>query len=143
MTQSAPNRILLVEDERDLSAVIVQWLTKGSYAVDTAFDGLEALEKIQATAYDLIILDIMLPYVDGIEIFRRAREHGRTAPILFLTACPEASKKTAKLVTGSDSLMTKPFKLRELSSKLSQMLKFECFGNSTRDTKPIKVAVLA
>jgi two-component system alkaline phosphatase synthesis response regulator PhoP len=116
------SRILLVEDEEDLSACIVDWLSKDRYIVDTAHDGLDALHKISTTAYDLIILDFLLPFVDGIEICRRARAQGLTIPILILTACNSSSVKSAALKSGADRYMTKPFKLKDLSSNLSHLL---------------------
>jgi two-component system alkaline phosphatase synthesis response regulator PhoP len=122
MPTCTTSRILLVEDEKDLSECIVDWLRKDHYIVDTAYDGLDALRKLNSTKYDLIILDLMLPFVDGIEICLRARAQGLTIPIFILTARNSSSVKDAALKSGANLYMTKPFKLKELSLHLSNML---------------------
>src|SRR5262245_22252544 len=82
----APMRILVVEDEHRLAAVLRQGLTEQGYAVDSAHDGEEGLELAELEPYDLVILDVMLPSIDGYTLCRRLRAHGRHMPVLMLTA---------------------------------------------------------
>lgn len=111
-------KILLVEDEKYLSKALKTILTHNNYSVDQAFDGEEALDFIDINTYDCIILDIMLPKVDGITILRTVRKSGNLVPILMLTAKNEIEDKVKGLDYGADDYLTKPFDTNELLARL-------------------------
>ncbi len=110
-------KILIVEDEKDISEIIAYNLTKQGYEVEAAYDGGTGLEKALAGTFDLILLDVMLPVMDGFEICRRVRMKLET-PIIMLTAREEESDKVMGLELGADDYMTKPFSLVELYSRI-------------------------
>ena len=110
-------KILIVEDEVSISDIIKFNLTKEGYAVETAYDGKDGLEKALHCGCDLILLDVMLPYMDGFEVCRRVREVS-TVPILMLTAKEEEVDKVLGLELGADDYITKPFGMRELIARI-------------------------
>ncbi len=110
-------KILVVEDEKDISEIIAYNLTKQGYEVEAAYDGGTGLEKALTGTFDLILLDVMLPVMDGFEICRRVRTKLET-PIIMLTAREEESDKVMGLELGADDYMTKPFSLVELYSRI-------------------------
>lgn len=116
-------KILLVEDEESLAIGLDYNLSEEGYITDWAKDGREALKFIGDNRYDLIILDIMLPYVDGFEIAARVRENDPQMPILILTARTSAGDKVKGLEGGADDYLTKPFHLKELLLRIKGMLK--------------------
>jgi two-component system response regulator ArlR len=111
-------RILLAEDERSLSRAITALLERSNYSVDSVYDGAEALDYLEAGNYDALILDIMMPGMDGMEALRRLRERGSTIPVLMLTAKSEVSDKVLGLDTGANDYLTKPFATAELLARL-------------------------
>ncbi len=117
------SKILLVEDEEVFAAGLEYNLAQEGYQVTWAKDGREALELFESQAFDLIILDIMLPYHDGFEIARRVREKTPQIPILILTARREADDRVKGLLLGADDYLTKPFHLQELLLRVKGMLK--------------------
>lgn len=122
MSTASP-RILVVEDEEDLCDTIVKWLRDEHCVVEAAYDGLDAFTKICSKDYDLIILDLMLPVVGGLDVCYRSRAFGLQTPILIITAHGSPSIKNAALANGANMFMTKPFKLRELSRRINSLLK--------------------
>lgn len=116
-------KILLVEDEVELGAVVSEWLGDDHHLVEIAHDGTEGLRLVQTVLYDLIILDLMLPGVSGMEICRQVRSAGSPTPILILTARSSISDKEAGLDSGADDYLTKPFHLRELSARVRALLR--------------------
>lgn len=116
-------KILLVEDEHDLADAIVDWLSDEFHVVEVASDGNDALPRFIANNYDLAILDIMLPGIDGLSICRRIRDSGLSIPILMLTAKKSIESKEAGLDAGADDYLTKPFQLRELSARIRALLR--------------------
>lgn len=116
-------KILLVEDEESLASGLEYNLTEEGYAVEWAKDGKEAIEKINKFEYDLIILDIMLPYHDGFEIAARVRQRDPKIPILLLTARTTLEDKIRGFEVGADDYLTKPFHLQELLLRIRGMLK--------------------
>src|SRR6267142_88007 len=117
-------RVLLVEDEKKLAAFIKKALEKKcGHAVDVIHDGEEGLFYASAVDYDLIILDIMLPRLDGLSVLRRLRTSGVKTPILVLTARATIESKVEGLDSGSDDYLTKPFDLRELASRVNALLR--------------------
>ena len=116
-------RILLVEDEPDMVRGLKDNLEFEHYEVDVARDGEAALKKISGSSYDLIILDIMLPKLSGLDVCKRAREQGITAPIIMLTAKSEEIDKVLGLELGADDYITKPFGVRELLARVKAVLR--------------------
>lgn len=116
-------RILYVEDDLTLSFVTRENLGREGYQVDFCEDGLAALEKIQVGAYDLYILDVMLPKMDGFTLARKIREKDEAAPILFLSARSTMDDRIHGLQLGADDYITKPFSIEELILKIEVFLK--------------------
>ena len=110
-------RILLIEDEADLLAGLAKALREEGYAVDTAADGEEGLYKATEVAYDAIVLDVMLPHLDGWKVLERVRESRKT-PVLMLTARDAARDRVRGLDSGADDYLVKPFDLKELFARL-------------------------
>jgi DNA-binding response OmpR family regulator len=111
-------RLLLAEDERELSRALVAILTHAGYVVDAALDGEEALYDAFNNDYDLLILDIMMPKVDGLTVLKRYREEGGAAPVLMLTAKSEIRDRVEGLDAGANDYLTKPFAAAELLARI-------------------------
>ena len=111
-------RVLLVEDEKRMAQALCEILRQEKYDVDHCADGLEGLAAIEAGAYDLVVLDVMLPHKDGFSIAREARAKGFRTPILMLTAKSEVEDTVTGLDCGADDYLTKPFRTRELLARL-------------------------
>ncbi|MEG8948028.1 response regulator transcription factor [Rosettibacter firmus] len=116
-------RILLVEDEESLATGLEYNLSEEGYIIDWAKDGTQAIEKFNKGNYDLIILDIMLPYQNGFEVAAKVREKDPQIPILMLTARTTVDDKVKGLEIGADDYITKPFHLQELLLRIKGMLK--------------------
>lgn len=116
-------RILVVEDELHLLDVLKKRLTKEHYSVDVCRDGLEAMDYINTTAYDGIILDLMLPGLDGISILRRMRQAGNDTPVLLLTARDSVQDRVTGLDAGADDYLIKPFAFEELLARIRVMMR--------------------
>lgn len=114
-------RILLAEDERQLSHVLVTAMTSQGYAVDPVYDGQAAVEHAKENAYDLIILDIMMPIKTGLEALREIRTSGDRTYVMMLTAMAEVDDKVTGLDSGADEYLTKPFSLKELLARLRSL----------------------
>jgi len=119
----AESRILLVEDEENLAHGLIFNLEEEEYYVTHADNGRSAVECIQTRVFDLVILDIMLPFIDGFDVARLIREQYPQMPILMLTARRHIKDKIRGLETGADDYMTKPFHLEELLLRIQGMLK--------------------
>ena len=116
-------RILIVEDDADLGKFISKGLKEERYAVDLAADGEEGLEFAMASPYELLIIDIMLPKMDGLTLCRRLRAAGNRTPILLLTARDSIDDKVGGLDTGADDYLTKPFAFDELLARIRALLR--------------------
>lgn len=116
-------RLLLVEDEIDASRMIAKGLREQSLAVDVAYDGESALQKLYASNYDLVVLDIMLPGKDGLEVCRELREAGMTVPVLMLTALDQVANRITGLDSGADDYLTKPFNFGELLARIRALMR--------------------
>ena len=114
-------KILLAEEEQQLSRVLETAMTHEGYQVDTAFDGQEAVDLVKGNAYDLMILDIMMPVKTGIEALKEIRQTGNTTHVIMLTAMSEVDDKVTGLDAGADDYLTKPFSLKELLARLRSM----------------------
>lgn len=127
-------RILVVEDEKSISDIIKYNLVKEGYSVETAFDGEEALVKVVSIDPDLILLDIMLPKLDGMQVCKKVRETS-SVPILMLTAKEEEVDKVLGLELGADDYITKPFGMRELIARIKANIRRTDFSNTQDDGK--------
>ena len=116
-------RILVVEDEAGVSGFIEQGLTEAGYAVDIARDGVEGLEYALAFEYDAIVLDIMLPKMNGLELLREVRDKRVKAPVLFLTARDGVDDRVHGLDLGADDYLVKPFAFPELLARIRALLR--------------------
>jgi heavy metal response regulator len=123
-------RILVVEDEKKVASFLKKGLEEEHYAVDTAFDGEEGLALAHINEYDLIILDIMLPKQDGMEVLRRIRANGSTVPIMMLTAKDSTDEIISGLDSGSDDYLTKPFSFAELLARVRALLRRRVKGKT-------------
>ena len=118
-----PKNILIIEDNRDLAHLLESHLRDLSFRVDLAFDGIAGLAKADSDNYDLIILDLMLPGLDGIEICRRLRRKSSYVPILMLTAKSSEMDRVVGLEIGADDYVTKPFSIHELLARVKAILR--------------------
>ena len=116
-------RLLLVDDEEDFARLLARGLRERSYAVDIAHDGASAIEKVAVYSYDLAILDILLPGLNGLGLCRALRDGGFTAPILMLTALDQPADRIAGLDSGADDYLAKPFDFGELLARLRALLR--------------------
>jgi len=121
MATQAP-RILLVDDEQSLQTLLAFPLRKEGYEVVSALDGQEALDRLRETNFDLVVLDLMLPKVDGFEVCRQVRARS-SVPIIMLTARTEEIDKVLGLELGADDYITKPFSVREFRSRVKAVLR--------------------
>lgn len=128
-------RILVIEDEHRLSAVIKKGLSEEGFAVDTAFDGEEGQYLAETESYDLIILDIGLPKIDGVTVCRELRTKKIKTPILMLTARSQIEEKIEGLDSGADDYVTKPFSFLELRSRIYALIR-----RSNQDASPYLTA---
>ena len=116
-------RILLVEDEPAAAALLARGLRERSFAVDLAPDGLAAVEKAFVNSYDLILLDLLLPGIDGMAVCRQIRASGSAVPILMLTARVDTASRIQGLDSGADDYLAKPFDLDELLARIRALLR--------------------
>lgn len=116
-------RILYAEDEVKINKIISNVLTKDLYTVDNCFDGEESLNLFRVNEYDLVILDLMMPKKDGLEVIKEIRKTNKKVPILALTAKSELDDKVTSLDLGFDDYLTKPFKTEELKARVRALLR--------------------
>lgn len=114
-------RLLVVEDQKDLNKIITKHLTAEGYSVDSCFDGEEALDYIDMADYDGIILDIMMPKMNGLAVLRQMRAEGNDTPVLFLTARDAVEDRVEGLDTGASDYLIKPFAFEELLARIRAM----------------------
>ncbi len=114
-------RLLLAEDEKALSRALVNILERNNYSVDAVYDGQTALEYLEADNYDGVVMDIMMPKMDGIEVLKKIRRQGNLIPVLLLTAKAEIDDKVVGLDAGANDYLTKPFNSRELLARIRAM----------------------
>lgn len=116
-------RMLVVEDEKDLNSIICSKLVKEGYNVDACYDGQAALDFIEMTECDGVIMDIMIPHVNGMEVLKTIRANNQQVPVLFLTAKGETQDIVRGLDAGASDYMTKPFEFPEFLARLRVMLR--------------------
>lgn len=136
-------RILIAENEVTIARALKVMLEKSKYAVNVVHNGSDALDYIQAVAYDALVLDIMMPGKDGIEVLKAARGSGNTTPALFLTAKAEVADRVAGLDAGADDYLPKPFAASEFLARVRALTRRSstyasaalCLGNVTLDCR--------
>ena len=139
MTDRAP-RILLVDDEQPIQTLLSFPLQRDGYEVVVAADGREALARYDELPPDLVVLDVMLPRMDGLEVCKRLRAKGETVPIIMLTAKSEEIDKVLGLELGADDYITKPFSMREFRSRVKAALRRAGMPRAEADDeRPIEV----
>jgi DNA-binding response OmpR family regulator len=138
---NGPARILLVDDERSIQTLLSYPLRKDGYLVTPALDGREALERFAAGRFDLVILDLMLPGLDGVEVCRELRRDSRV-PIVMLTAKGREADKVAGLEVGADDYITKPFSVREFRSRVKAALRRARMGGEPAGEEAIELGEL-
>jgi len=116
-------KILVVEDENDLAVPMKDWLTREQHVVEIVGNGVDALDRLKVYKYDVVVLDLMLPGISGIEVCRRYRSEGGSSSILMLTARNTVEDKEFGLDAGADDYLTKPFHLKELSARIRALLR--------------------
>ena len=123
-------KLLLAEDEHSLSRAVVRILEKNNYTVDAVYDGKEALTYLAAGSYDAVLLDLMMPEVDGITVLKKMRARGDMTPVLILTARTEIDDKVLGLDSGANDYLTKPFDTRELLARIRAMTRSQTSADS-------------
>ena len=118
-------RVLLAEDEKELSDALAAILKHANYSVDAVFDGADALDYALAQEYDALILDIMMPKLDGLAVLKKLRQQGRNVPVLFLTAKSQLQDIIDGLDAGADDYLTKPFAMGELLARLRSISRLQ------------------
>ena len=131
--RATSRRILLVEDEPSLIITLSDMLKGEGYEVESTVNGLQAMDRIGREAFDLILLDVMLPDMNGFEICKSVRERGYAVPILMLTARGEISDKVRGLRTGADDYLAKPFDPHELLARIEALLRRSASSERTGD----------
>ncbi len=134
-------RLLLAEDERALSKALTAILERNNYSVDAVYDGQAALDYLEADNYDAVILDIMMPKLDGITVLKELRSRGSLMPVIMLTAKSEIDEKILGLDSGANDYLTKPFNARELLARIRAITRVQTaqtsstlqYGNVTLD----------
>ncbi len=130
-------RILLVDDEQSIQTLLSYPLRKDGYHVTSALDGGEALQRFEEGRFDLVILDLMLPRLDGVEVCRQLRSRSQV-PIIMLTAKGSETDKVAGLEVGADDYITKPFSMREFRSRVKAALRRSRMGGETAEEEAIE-----
>lgn len=144
-------RLLIAEDELALSKALKAILERNNYSVDAVYDGQAALEYLEADNYDGVILDIMMPKVDGITVLKEIRCKGNLIPVLLLTAKSEVDDKVMGLDAGANDYLTKPFNSRELLARIRAMTRTQAaqtnsqlqFGNVTLDCATYELSTVS
>lgn len=124
-------KLLLAEDEVELSNALTAILQHNHYTVDAVYDGQAAIEYLSVEEYDGVILDIMMPKKDGIEVIKELRESGNNVPVLFLTAKSEIDDRVLGLDLGADDYLTKPFAMKELLARIRSITRRKTENAST------------
>ena len=133
------HRILVVEDDPHLSAGVVENLRAEGYEVDAVGDGRRALESLSGRPYGLVLLDVMLPELDGFTVCRTLREQGNNTPVLFLTARGDPADRVRGLEAGGDDYLAKPFHLKELLLRVRAILRrWDWYQSASADTGPLR-----
>ena len=127
-------RLLFAEDEKALSKAVTEILERNNYTVDAVYDGQSALDYLDTDNYDGVILDIMMPKIDGISVLKKIRNRGNLVPVLLLTAKSEVDDKVLGLDAGANDYLAKPFHFKELLARIRAMTRIQIAHTSSRLT---------
>lgn len=127
-------RLLFAEDEKALSKAVTEILERNNYTVDAVYDGQSALDYLDTDNYDGVILDIMMPKIDGISVLKKIRNRGNLVPVLLLTAKSEVDDKVLGLDAGANDYLAKPFHFKELLARIRAMTRIQTAHTSSRLT---------
>lgn len=131
-------KILVIEDDREINQLVSKYLLKNGFLVDSVYNGSDALEKFRSTSYQMAILDLMIPYVNGYEVLRKIREK-TNFPVLILSAKSSESDKVIGLGLGADDYMSKPFSIEEFIARVkAQLRRYMDFGNSSAEASVLR-----
>lgn len=133
-------RILLVEDEKDLNFILAKGLKKAGYAVDPAYDGQEALELFDINEYDLVVLDLNLPVIDGIEVLETIRKTNQEIKVLILSARTSIDDRVKGLDAGANDYLVKPFDFKELEARIRNLLRMK-FNKQPTSLKALDLSI--
>lgn len=140
-------RVLVVEDDRDISSAICKVLKINNFYTDAVYDGLEALKYLKYDEYDCVILDIMMPKLDGISTLKQMRENNDFTPVIILTAKSDIDDKVGGLDAGADDYLSKPFSMKELVARVKALTRRKntvinkfTLGNVTLNTKTFELS---
>lgn len=142
-------RLLLVEDEKELSDALLAVLTRNNYSVDAVYNGKDALDYLQTQNYDGVILDVMMPEMDGFTVLAKVRAMGNDVPVLVLTAKADVDDRVMGLDYGADDYLTKPFAMKELLARIRAITRRRLvastavwhFGNVSLDSATFTLSV--
>ena len=123
-------KLLIIEDEKDLIIPVKRFLEKNNLVVDTALDGIKALDLIRTSHYDCVLLDLNLPEIDGLTIAKKMREESNETPIIMVTARSQVYDKLEGFDSGADDYVTKPFELKELLARIRAVIKRSSLNKS-------------
>lgn len=135
-------KLLVVDDEDRIRRLLTMYLSREGYEMDEACDGAEALEKIEETRYDCILLDVMMPEKDGMEVLQELRKMENQTPVILLTAKGEESDRVTGFETGADDYIVKPFSPREVVLRVKALLRRAGSGSGTQTTTSSKDLVV-
>jgi len=141
MNVMSKGHILVVDDEPQVTAIVKSYLEREGYEVKTAGTGSQALSEFRASSPDLMILDVMLPSIDGLDVLREIRRHSQV-PVIMLTARAEGEDKLVGLELGADDYVTKPFSPRELTARVKAVLRRSAHEPAREGKKPVHVGEL-
>jgi DNA-binding response OmpR family regulator len=136
------DRVLIVDDEPMVRDVLVRYLARGGFEVETAGDGEAALAAFESAPPDLVLLDLMLPRLDGFEVFRRLRASGATSPVIMLTARGEVTDRIVGLETGADDYVSKPFSPKEVVARVRAVLRRARAGAEAHEAEILRFGAL-
>lgn len=142
MNSTTNRAVLVIEDDRDIAELVALHLRETGYVVDVVYDGVEGLAAAERNPYDVVILDLMLPGMDGLSVCRELRRASRYVPILMLTSKSSEIDRVLGLEIGADDYLTKPFSIRELVARVrAQLRRAEAAGQTSEPAAPAVLVV--
>jgi DNA-binding response OmpR family regulator len=128
-------KILIVEDDLEINRLITKYLSKEDFKIDSTLNGSDALRLLTTKSYQMVVLDLMMPYIDGYEVLKKIRENNNNVPVLIISAKAENTDKVLGLGLGADDYLTKPFSVEELIARVKAQLRRYLQFNNTIEQK--------